>query len=247
MRFADKVVVVTGAAGGIGSALIRRFLAEGAKVCAVDNRVQELRELIAGVGAPPTIIGFEIDVTKPQECQQLAQQLSREGDVVDVLVNCAGEIAVTRFEDITYAEWRDVFAIDLDAMFLVTKAVLPLLKGSQAGRIINVSSGRIFKGEADQCHYVAAKAGVIGFTRSLSQALGTYGITVNAITPGVTVTPPIRRLFGAQKLNQAVKARALKRQETAEDLVGAVVFLASEDAAFLTGQTINVDGGANFS
>ena len=246
MTFANKVVVITGAAGGIGSALARRFLMDGATVCAVDNRVPELQALIAELGASPAMIGFEIDVTREQDCELLAARLSGESSVVDVLVNCAGDIPITRFEDITYAEWRDVCAIGLDATFLMTKAILPLLKESSAGRIINISSGGIFKGVADQCHYVAAKAGVIGFTRSLSQALGAYKITVNAVTPGVTVTPPIRKLFGVQKLNEAVKRRVLTRQENAEDLVGAVVFLASEEAAFLTGQTLNVDGGTNF-
>ncbi len=246
MRLKEKIVVITGAAGGIGSALTRRFLAEGAKVWAVDNRGKELQALVADSGGSPAIIGFQIDVTKEQDCEWLAGRLSREGGVVDILVNCAGEIAITPFEHLTYAEWRDVCAIELDATFLMTKAVLPLLKESKAGRIINFSSGSIFKGAANQCHYVAAKAGVIGLTRSLSQALGVYNITVNAITPGVTTTPPVKKLFGIQKLNEAIKRRVLKRQENAEDLVGAVVFLASEDAAFLTGQTVNVDGGTNF-
>lgn len=130
--------------------------------------------------------------------------------------------------------------------FLVTRSLLPLIKVSKTGRIINTSSGSIFAGTPDQCHYVTAKAGVIGFTRSLANALGQHNITVNAITPGITDTPPIIALFPAAVLDEQAKARAIKRRETADDLVGTVLFLASDDAAFITGQTINVDGGNNF-
>lgn len=246
MTLENRVVLVTGAAGGIGSALVRRFLAEGATVCAVDNRIEELQALVADAGASSAIAGYETDVTSEQDCAFLADQLLREHGVVDILVNCAGEIPVMRFEDITYADWRDVFKIDLDATFLMCRSILPLLKESKAGRIINISAGSIFKGEADQCHYVAANAGMIGLTRSLSRALGSYKITVNAVTPGLTATPPVKRLFGLRKLNEVIRGRALQRQQEAEDVVGAVVFLASDDSAFLTGQTVNVDGGVNF-
>lgn len=246
MILKDRVAVITGAAGGLGSAMARRFVAEGALVCATDIRLKELQALVADVGGPPAVVGVEMDVTSEQDCERLAAGLTRCHGVVDVLVNCAGRFPVTRFEDITYAEWRDVCAIDLDGTFLMTKAVLPLLKMSKAGRIINVSSGSIFKGAPNQCHCVAAKAGVIGLTRSLAQALGKYDITVNAITPGMTATPPVAKLSASKKLDDVVNGRALKRRETAEDLVGTAVFLASGDSAFMTGQTLNVDGGTSF-
>ena len=165
---------------------------------------------------------------------------------VDILVNNAGRFPVTPFEEISYAEWREVCAINLDGPFLVTRAILPLIKTSKTGRIINTSSGSIFAGTPDQCHYVTAKAGVIGFTRSLANALGQHNITVNAITPGITDTPPIIALFPAAVLDEQAQARAINRRETADDLVGTVLFLASDHAAFITGQTINVDGGNNF-
>ena len=154
--------------------------------------------------------------------------------------------SATPFEELTYAQWREIIAINLDGPFLFTHNLLPLLKGSQAGRIIFFSSASIYAGMPEQCPYVAAKAGLIGFTRSLAKVVGEHGITVNAVTPGLTVTTPIKKPFPADALAQAAQSRALKRDEQAEDLVGAVYFLASEDAAFITGQIINVDGGAEF-
>ena len=124
--------------------------------------------------------------------------------------------------------------------------MLLLLKASRAGRIIFFSSASIYGGNAEQCPYVSAKAGLIGLTRSLSKAVGEHGITVNAVTPGLTVTAPVKKLFPGDALKQAAQSRALPRNEQSEDLVGAVSFLASDDAAFITGQIINVDGGAEF-
>jgi NAD(P)-dependent dehydrogenase (short-subunit alcohol dehydrogenase family) len=157
-----------------------------------------------------------------------------------------GPFPLTPFDKVTYAQWREILAINLDGPFLVTSNLLPLIKASRAGRIVNLSSGSIFAGIPDQCPYLTAKAGLIGFTRSLANVLGEHGITVNAVTPGLTVPPAIKKLFPKEVLAKAAQARALKRDETAEDLVGAICFLASDDAAFITGQILNVDGGNNF-
>ena len=246
MRFPNKFVIVTGAAGGIGSAIVRRFLSEGAKVCAVDNRTEALNQLVTDLESPDALLAIEADVSSEESCRSLSAKVEQTWGVVDILVNNAGKFPATPFEQISYAEWREVCAINLDGPFLVTRAILPSLKASKAGRIINTSSGSIFAGTPDQCHYVTAKAGVIGFTRSLANVLGEHNITVNAITPGLTDTPPILALFPATVLDEQAQARAIKRRETAEDLVGTVLFLASDDAAFITGQTINVDGGNNF-
>ncbi|MEH2328335.1 SDR family NAD(P)-dependent oxidoreductase [Nostoc sp.] len=246
MRFSNKFVVVTGAAGGIGSVITRRFLSEGAKVCAVDNRTEALNQLVVDLGSPDALLAIEADVSSESNCKNLSDRVQQTWGAVDILVNNAGKFPVTPFEEISYAEWREVCAINLDGPFLVTRSLLPLIKVSKAGRIINTSSGSIFAGTPDQCHYVAAKAGVIGFTRSLANALGQNNITVNAITPGITDTPPVIALFSAAVLDKQAEARAIKRRETADDLVGTVLFLASDDAAFITGQTINVDGGNNF-
>lgn len=246
MKFSDKCVIITGAAGGMGSAFTRRFLSEGARVCAADNRPDALKQLNDDLGSPASLLVVETDVSSEESCKNLSTKVQQMWGAVDILVNNAGKFPVTPFEEISYAEWREICATNLDGPFLVTRSILPMLKLSKSGRIINISSGSVFAGTPDQCPYVTAKAGVIGFTRSLANALGQHNITVNAITPGLTDTPPILALFPADVLNAQAEARAIKRRETADDLVGTVLFLASDDAAFITGQTINVDGGNNF-
>jgi NAD(P)-dependent dehydrogenase (short-subunit alcohol dehydrogenase family) len=125
----------------------------------------------------------------------------------------------------------------------MSKSLLPLLKTGGSGRIVNIGSSSFFRGPALQCHYVAAKAGVIGFSRSLANAVGQYGITVNVVTPGLTATPGAISVFDMEQLETRAKMRPIARVQIAEDVVGAVTFLASADAAFITGQIINVDGG----
>jgi len=129
---------------------------------------------------------------------------------------------------------------------LVTKALLPLIKKSTSGRIINIGSGSIYTGTPNQTHYVSAKAALLGFTRSLANALGDYKITVNLVTPGLTVTPNLVKAASPAMIEKVESNGALKRKQEAEDLVGGVVFLATDDAAFITGQTLNIDGGRTF-
>jgi 3-oxoacyl-[acyl-carrier protein] reductase len=162
--------------------------------------------------------------------------------VVNVLINAAGYFPLTPFEELTYAQWREIIAINLDGPFLVTHNLLPPLKRSQAGRIIFFSSASIYAGMPEQCPYVAAKAGLIGFTRSLAKVVGEHGITVNAVTPGLRDCSHQEAVPGGRARPGGTIARS-----QAEDLVGAVYFLASEDATFITGQIINVDGGARVS
>jgi NAD(P)-dependent dehydrogenase (short-subunit alcohol dehydrogenase family) len=125
----------------------------------------------------------------------------------------------------------------------MVKAMLPLMKGRGWGRIINIGSGSMFEGVAEQTHYVAAKAGVLGFSRSLARVVGKEGITVNVVAPGLTVTRAVARSMPPEMIEAQIKARAIQRNETGEDLVGTVFFLASPDADFMSGQTLNVDGG----
>ena len=247
MKFTNKVVVITGAGGGIGRAIATRFLAEGAKVCAADMAKKALDQVAADLGSPDTLMTAEVDISSEESCQNLYEQVKQRWGAVDILVNNAGKFPFTPFEEITYAEWRQVCSINLDGTFLMVKAMLPLLKESGAGRIINMASGSWYAGPAEQAHYVAAKAGVLGFTRSIANALGQYNITVNAVTPGFTATPGLLALVPMEMLEKEAQRSAIKRVEEPEDLVGPVLFLASEDAAFMTGQTINVDGGHYFN
>ena len=236
--------MITGAAGGMGSVLVDRFLANGDTVVATDRK-EALEILRAKVGANAKLVTLEADISKEEDCARVAAAARDKAGRVDVLINCAGYFPIVAFEKMTTEQWRQTIDINLTGNFLMTHVMLPLMKGRAWGRIINFGSASVFEGVPGQAHYVAAKAGIVGLTRSLAREVGDYGITVNVITPGLTVTKAVKDSFSAEVLETQRNGRALKRDELAEDLVGAVFFLASPDADFITGQTINVDGGKN--
>ncbi len=239
-----KIIVLTGAAGGIGQALTRRFLDDGAAVVAVDLFEDRLAELKQAMNDSASLTTFKADVGLEADCQALAAEVKRLHSHVDVLVNNAGYFPTREFADMTYAEWKDIIRINLDSVFLMTSALLPLMEPRGWGRIINIGSGSVFRGVATQVHYVSAKAGVIGFTRSLARVLGGKGITVNLVAPGLTATPAAIASLGEAAMAKRRGDRAIQRDQQAQDVVGAVMFLASRDSDFMTGQTMVVDGGA---
>ena len=238
----DRVVVVTGAAGGIGSEFVGRFLKNGDTVIGMDINAEALDKLPAKWNANPKLHTILGDITKEEECGRIADFARTRAGRVDILINCAGYYPDQPFEQMTLDQWKQVIDINLTGNFLMTHFMLPLMKGRGWGRIVSISSASIFAGVPGQTHYIAAKAGVIGFVRSLAREVGDYGITVNAVTPGLTLTDPVRKNMQAFIPLQPAQ-RALKRDEQAGDLVGAVFFLASPDSDFITGQIINVDGG----
>lgn len=237
-----RTVLITGAAGGIGTQLVARFLENGDTVVATDTGDEALTALRAGPRPDPgaRLVTFAADISEEADCAALADAA---GDRVDVLVNCAGWFPIVPFEQMTAEQWRKVIDVNLTGPFLVTRAILPSMKDLGWGRIVTFGSASVFDGTPGQSHYVAAKAGLVGFSRSLAREVGGYGITVNVVTPGLTVTPAVRAGFPQHILAEQRDRRALKRDEEPEDLVGIVAFLASPDADFITGQTMNVDGG----
>ena len=239
----NRVVVITGAAGGIGSALVGRFISNEDIVIAIDNRSDALRSLGEAHSAPDRLIVIEGDVSNEQDCSRFAETIRSGPGRVDVLVNCAGYYPVVPFEQMSLADWQQVIGINLTGPFLMAHSLLPLMKGRGWGRIVNIGSASVFEGVAGQVHYVAAKGGIVGFSRSLAMELGSYGITVNIVAPGLTLTEPVRREMPAEMINSQRDVRALKRDEQADDLAGPVFFLASPDANFMSGQTLVVDGG----
>jgi NAD(P)-dependent dehydrogenase (short-subunit alcohol dehydrogenase family) len=163
---------------------------------------------------------------------------------VDVLLNNVGTYPHKDFEDITYDDWRNVITVNLDSVFLCSKAVLPVMKEKRAGKIINVATNLVWIGLPSMVHYVSAKAGIIGFTRSLAREIGGYGITVNALAPGAVMPPA--NMLDVESLERAaaiIDHQAVKRPMNATDLIGALLFLASSDADFVRGQIFTVDGG----
>jgi len=239
----DRVVVITGAAGGVGTVLVDRFIRNGDQVIAVDATSDGLERLRAQYRSDARITTVVGDVSREADGQRLAEVTASAAGRADVLINCAGFFPIVPFEQMTPSEWNRVIEVNLTGTFLVTRAILPLMSGRGWGRIINFGSASTFDGTPGQAHYVAAKAGVIGFSRSLAREVGGQGITVNVITPGLTVTQAVRDHFPPAVLESQRSRRAIQRDETPEDLVGPVFFLASPDSDFMSGQTINVDGG----
>ncbi len=249
MRLEDKVAIVTGAARGIGQEFCYALAAEGAKVVAVD--ILSCEETIAKVmRAGGEAMGITTDVTDSQRTQAMAAQVVERFGRIDILVNNAavlGGLRLTPFEQIPEAEWDRVMEVNVKGMWLCSKAVVPTMRKQGKGRIINISSGIIWMGVPMLLHYVASKGAVMSLSWALARELSGTGINVNVITPGATDSGASRS-FGdpetiAQISEQMVAMQIIKRTERPSDLSGTLIFLASEASDFITGQTINVDGG----
>ena len=250
MKLKDRVAVVTGAGQGIGRAYAHRFVREGAKVVVAElneTKGKAVAEEIAAAGGEALFV--QTDVAEEASCQEMAASTVRQFGRLDVLVNNAAvfsTITMKPFWELTVAEWDRLMAVNVRGVWLASKAVVDQMRRQGGGRIINISSGVIFMGRPNYLHYVASKGAVFAMTRAMARELGDFGITVNTITPGATYTEVPRGTVTPEQRDAMLRAMCIKHPEEPKDLVGTVVFLASDDAAFITGQTINVDGGMNF-
>ncbi len=243
MRLKDKVVIVTGAAQGLGKAFSTALAKEGARVTAADiaDCGRTVDEIESSGGAA---ISLRTDVSSPEETRMMAEETVRVFGRIDILVNCAAFLAGLKrrpFFEIDPAEWDRVMAVNVKGPWLCTRAVFPHMKSQGKGKIINFTSETFFTGSPGFVHYVASKGGVVGMTRSLAAELGPYNINMNAVAPGFTDTEGGRAVGDVAKYD--VSRTPLGRLEQPRDLLGAVIFLASDDSDFITGQTLLVDGG----
>lgn len=238
---------MTGAAQGLGYAAAARLAADGATVALLDRDGEKLRAAADALGAQGlTVLPHTVDLTDEEGVRAaVAAVLSAEGRI-DVLVNNVGIYPHRPFEELTYAEWRRVLAVNLDSVFLCSHAVYPDMRKRGYGRIVNVSSSTFFIGYPGLAAYIASKGGIIGFTRALASEAGPYGITVNAVTPGLIATEGVLEGEEAGLFDEIVPEQALPRRGEPEDIAECIAYLASPAAGFITGQTINVDGGHRF-
>jgi (S)-1-phenylethanol dehydrogenase len=238
-----RTTVVTGAAQGIGRRYAQRLAADGMTVVVADiQSADETVELVTAAGG--RAIGVRCDVTDESSVAALRDEVAERFGGADVLINNA--IAYTRgsFLDLTLEDWRRGLSVAVDGLFLVTRALVPHMRERGWGRVINISSNTFGLVMPGLVPYVTAKGGIIGFTRALASELGRDGITVNCVAPGLTRTEESWETIGPTGLFDRMSAmQAIPRTEVPEDLVGTISFLASDDAAFITGQTIVVDGG----
>ena len=249
MRLKDKVAIITGAAHGIGRAYARRFAEEGAHVVIADIDAE------GGAATAKAIIDSggsawarSTDVRSLPNVEGLMQETVKKYGRIDVLLNNAA-IYVTQqlwkgaMEDLALDEWDRVLEVNLKGVFLCSKAAIPVMKQQRSGKIINIASGTFFSGSGDMPHYTTAKGGVVALTRVMARQLGDWGINVNCMTPGSTMSEESVSDEVRKRREGSVDKRAFRRIETPADIVGTALFLASSDSDFITGQLLVVEGG----
>ncbi len=249
MRLKGRTAIVTGAGSGIGKAFALRLGQDGANVVVADIRNHDMaaQEIAKATGA--RTLGLKVDVSSEADTARMAEETLKAFGSIDALVNNAAMFSVLQlrpFEQIPVEEWKRLMEVNILGVALACKAVVPQMRRQQRGRIINLASGAPIKGVPLFLHYIASKGAVIAMTRGLARELGKDGITVNAIAPGFTMSEGVIEHPQHVEVSRdnAARTRAIPRDEQPEDLVGTVSFLASDDAAFMTGQTLVVDGGS---
>lgn len=248
-RLAGKVAIVTGGGKGIGAHFVRGLAANGARVAAVDidgAAGEAIARRLCEEGLD--VIGIQADVSDAGSVERMTGAVADRFGGIDILVNNAALFTALfphrPFDELSEETWDKVMAVNVKGPWLCARAAYPFLKASGRGRIINIASDTALNGAIGLAHYVSSKGAVIGFTRALSREVGQYQITVNAIAPGLTASDTAVAGYPAEWFECRAQLRSLKRVEVPEDLVGTLVFLASDDSAFMTGQTLAVNGGS---
>ena len=248
-KLSNKVAIVTGAAQGIGATYAKALANEGAKVVVTD--VLDCRPIAKEIESSyqgSEVLSLITDVSNEESTQIMAAKTLEHFGSIDILVNNAaifGTLVPDQFENIDVNDWDNLMAVNVKGPWLCTKAVAPIMRQKGYGKIINVASGTLYKGTPGLLHYVTSKGAIVAMTRVLSRELGEDGICVNTISPGLTMSENVlnsEKWMMGRDANRAT--RALKRYQTPEDLIGSLIFLASDDSDFMTGQSMVVDGGS---
>lgn len=242
----DRVAIVTGGGQGIGRAAAMAFAEAGAVPVIADIDGDKAAAVAAEIGSGA--LAVQTDVADPASTETMAATVLRDRGRIDILFNNAAIFSTLKtrpFWDIPFDEWQQVLNVNINGTMLATKAVMPAMRDAGWGRVINVSSAAVNRGRDDYLHYVASKAAVIGMTRSMAREMGDFGIAVNCILPGATVTEVPRETTSAEMLKIFAQRQCFKRTETPDDLIGTILFLASPHTGFLTGQSLTVDGGGS--
>jgi NAD(P)-dependent dehydrogenase (short-subunit alcohol dehydrogenase family) len=243
-----RVAIITGAGQGIGRAFAKAFAAEGA-VPIIAERNRERGEAVAAeiAAAGGRAHAITTDVADPHSVATMAKTVEAEFGRIDILINNAAifsTLEMRPFDQIPLEEWEAVLRVNVTGVFLCARAVVGAMRRAGWGRIINMASGAVTLGRPNYLHYITSKAALDGMTRSLARELGPHGITVNAILPGATFTEIERKTVTPEQKERIIALQCIPRPESPDDLIGTALFLASDAAAFLTGQALTVDGGA---
>ncbi len=240
-------VIITGGGKGIGKVYAHEFAKAGAHVVAADidgEAASEVADAIRHEGGK--CVGVRADVSDAASVEDMARRAMESFGAINVLINNASLMSTLprrSFLEIPEDEWDRVMSVNLKGLFLCCRAVVPHMREQGRGKIVNISSSRVWEGIPNRLHYTTSKAGVIGFTRAMAHEVGSMGITVNAVTPGYTLSESQVSSSTGNYLAAQAEGRAMARPQYPEDLVGAVMFLSSPASDYMTGQTINVDGG----